>query len=372
MDPPFPWPCGQTPRPDRASARLPGCLRVARTDSSALAREMGRQASLPTHISSLERLAGLESGCRDARVVRDAEALLRQLVRVRAGVLEDVDAHVLVGGADVPVHEDRVAPREHVGRARLADAPRHALRVPLGVVARPRRPFRAPADLGGGLVEEEAELERRLRIRDVDRSEASAVPRREKDARESQCVVYRLGAAHDVLPIDADPARVRRALVTRLRTTVGGRPGDREGPDVPRGEIAAERSHRALAAGGHELAGLAVIGREAVVAADGREGDAAERAGVTFVVQRDVRTGWDLDHAMDVRHLGAEGREGLEVWEHGEAVPGLLRALCGRDITGSAFRDRGAVDLEVAVLGLREVHALSVDGPGHVVGLGAV
>src|SRR5207237_7033751 len=51
--------------------------------------------------------AGLEARCRDARIVRDAKTLARELVRVWSGVLQHVDAHVLVGRHDVCVPEVR-------------------------------------------------------------------------------------------------------------------------------------------------------------------------------------------------------------------------------------------------------------------------
>src|SRR5438445_2802372 len=320
----------------------------------------------------LVRRARLEAGRDDVRVVRDAEARLRELVRVGTGVLEHVDPRVLVVVDDVAVHEDRVAPCEDVGRKQLLHTDRHAFGVQLGLVARAGGPLGAVADLGHRLVEEVAELERRGWVGDVDGPKTGAVPGREEHAWERERVVDGLGAAHDVGAVDAGRRRRRRDLVTLPGATVGVLLGARERPDVARIEISTEHADRTGAARSEELAGLAVVGREGVLVADVRERDPAERAGVAFVLDGHVRPAGDAHHSVDVRHFRAERRERLEVRKNAQAVTRLGLALRRRGVARAALGERRAVDLQVAVLGLREVHPATVERPGHVVGLGVV
>src|SRR5438128_723624 len=179
--------CGALWHPARASA--------SRTASALMHTSLangagdGRRPLLA--VSSPVRRAGLVAGCGDARIVRDAKALGGDLVRVGPGVLEHVHAHVLVRVHDVTVHGDRVAPGEDVGRKQLLGADRHTFGIDLRIRARTGGAFGAPLHFGGRPVEEEAELERALRARDVDGTEAASVPRREEDA--PQCWRARYG-----------------------------------------------------------------------------------------------------------------------------------------------------------------------------------
>ena len=85
-----------------------------------------------------------------------------------------------------------------------------------------------------------------------------------------------------------------------------------------------------------------------------------------------VRPAGDAHHSVDVRHFRAERRERLEVRKNAQAVTRLGLALRRRGVARAALGERRAVDLQVAVFGLREVHPATVERPGHVVGLGVV